>query len=172
MEEKKALIVIDLQNDFLGESRRPMFSYNTDELAAAVNRSIASYKEAGCDIIYIKQYYHNIITNRLLIGFAIKGTPGAEIYDKIDIVSENVFVKYLPNTYSSKEFREFMEKRRYTEVILCGVDECGCVGATAKGAVKTGVKVKMIADSIGCRFPEIKRQKMRASLKALGVEYI
>ena len=65
-----------------------------------------------------------------------------------------------------------MEKQGYKEVVLCGLDECGCVGATAKGAVKTGVKVSMLTDCIVSRFPDEKIRKMRADLKALGVQYI
>ena len=65
-----------------------------------------------------------------------------------------------------------MQKEGYTEVVLCGVDECGCVGATAKGAVKAGMKVFMLTDSIGCRFPDHKKQKMREKLSGMGVEYI
>ena len=65
-----------------------------------------------------------------------------------------------------------MKAQGYTEVVLCGLDECGCVGATAKGAVKTGVKVYMLEDAIGRRFADEKVRKMREKLKALGVEYI
>ena len=65
-----------------------------------------------------------------------------------------------------------MKAQDYSEVVLCGVDECGCVGATAKGAVKTGAKVRMIEDCIGRRFPDKKVQKMREKLKASGVKYI
>ena len=64
-----------------------------------------------------------------------------------------------------------MKKQKYTEVVLCGLDECGCVGATAKGAVKTGVKVVMLENCIGSRFPDEKVQKLRKELNALGVRY-
>ena len=170
--DKKALIVVDLQKDFLCDNRKPMFSYNTAELISSVNDSIDRYKKDGYDIIYIKQVYQNIVTNRKLIGFAIKGTAGADLYDGLDVVSDHVFEKYFPDTYTSKPFREFMQKEGYSEVVLCGVDECGCVGATAKGAVKAGMKVYMLSNSIGTRFPEQKVKKMRDKLVGLGVEYI
>ena len=54
MGEKKALIVIDLQNDYLWDKRKRMFTYDTDKLIGNVNRAIAEYKEKGYDIIYIK----------------------------------------------------------------------------------------------------------------------
>ena len=172
MEEKRALIVIDMQRDYLREGRKKMFSYNTEELVASVNAAIARYQEQGCDIIYIKQVFQNIITNRAFIGFTIKGTPGAELYDGVNVVSDYVFEKYFSDTFTSKPFRRHMEQAGYSEVILCGLDECGCVGATAKGAVKAGLKVYMLTDSIGRRFPDKKVQKKRAKLRKLGVEYI
>ena len=170
--EKKALIVIDMQEDYLREGRKAMFSYNPAELTANVNKAIAQYKTEGCDIIYIRQVFQNIGTNRLFIGFTIKGTPGAELYEGLDVVSEYVFEKYFSNSFTSKPFREHVAKAGYTEVVLCGLDECGCVGATAKGAVKAGLKVTMLTDCIGRRFPEAKVNKMRAKLRKLGVEYI
>ena len=172
MENKKALIVIDMQNDYLWEKRKPMFSYNTGELVDSVNKAVSFYKEQGADIIYIAQMFPNIITNKWIIGFSIKGTEGAELYSGLDIASDLYFEKNFPDTYSSKSFREHMEKKDYDEVILCGLDECGCVGATAKGAVKTGVRVVMLENCIGRRFPDDKVQKMRKELRQLGVKYI
>ena len=172
MSDKKALIVIDMQNDYLWDKRKPKFSYNTDGLTGAVNKAIAAYKAKGYDIIYIEQVFPDLITNRWFIGFSIKGTEGAELYSGLDVVSDLMFEKNLPDTYSSKAFREYMQKQGYSEVVLCGLDECGCVGATAKGASKTGVKVFMLGNCIGRRFPDSKVSKMRAELGALGVKYI
>ena len=137
-----------------------------------MNGAVKEYSENGWDVIYIAQMFPNLPTNRWLIGFSIKGTEGAELYGGMDKVSDLYFEKNLPDTYSSRAFREHMKKQGYTEVVLCGLDECGCVGATAKGAAKTGVKVYILEDCIGCRFPEKKQKKMREKLRALGVEYI
>ena len=64
------------------------------------------------------------------------------------------------------------QQQGYTEVVLCGIDECGCVGATAEGAARRGLKVVMLSSAIGSRFPNSKIEKRRHSLKALGVDYI
>ncbi|MBE6908962.1 MAG: cysteine hydrolase [Ruminococcaceae bacterium] len=172
MAGKKALVVIDMQNDYLWEKRKAMFSYNTSELVDAVNNAVSSYQGNGYDIIYIAQMFPNIITNKWFIGFSIKGTEGAKLYSKLNVASDLYFEKNLPDAYSAKAFREHMEKQGYTEIVLCGLDECGCVGATAKGAVKTGARVFMLKNCIGRRFPDDKVQKMRDSLASLGVQYI
>lgn len=172
MNDKKALVVIDMQNDYLWDKRKAMFSYGTEKLVDSVNNAISDYQKKGYDIIYIAQVFPNIITNKWFIGFSIKGTEGAELYSKLNVVSDLYFEKNLPDTYSSKKFREYMEKQNYTEIVLCGLDECGCVGATAKGAAKTGANVFMLENCIGSRFPKNKVEKMRESLTSLGVKYI
>lgn len=169
MAEKKALLVIDMQNDYLWDKRKPMFTYDTDKLVGDVNRLIAVCKENGYDIIYIKHILPKIMWG---VGFSIKGTEGAELYSGLNKVSELCFEKNRSDTYTAKGFREYMLERSYSEVALCGLDECGCVGATAKGAIKTGAKVVMIENCIGRRFPDEKVQKMRKDLKLLNVKYI
>lgn len=169
MGEKKALIVIDLQNDYLWDKRKPMFTYDTDKLIGNVNRAIAEYKEKGYDIIYIKHILPKILWGA---GFSIKGTEGAELYGGMDIVSDLCFEKNRSDTYTAKAFREYMQKQNYRGVAICGLDECGCVGATAKGALKTGIEVVMLQNCIGSRFHDAKVQKLRNELRALGAVYV
>ena len=169
MSDKKALLVIDMQNDYLWDKRKSMFLYDTAMLTSNVNKAIDSYKEDGYDIIYIKHILSKLMWG---VGFSIKGTEGAQLYTGLNIVSDLIFEKNHSDSYTAKAFREHMKTQGYKEVVLCGLDECGCVGATAKGAAKTGIKVRMLTDCIGRRFPEKKIAKMRQQLKDLGVEYI
>ena len=169
MSDKKALIVIDMQNDYLWEKRKPMFTYDTEKLVGNVNLAIDSYRENGYDIIYIKHILPKVMWG---VGFSIKGTEGAELYEGLYIVSDLIFEKSHSDSFTSKAFREHMESEGYSEIVLAGLDECGCVGATAKGAVEKGIKVMMYGDCIGTRFPEDKVSKMRSQLKSIGVLYI
>ena len=172
MPNQKALLVIDLQNDYLWNERKPMFSYDTAALMQAVNATIRSRQAEGWDIIYIAQMFPNLPTNRALIGISFKGTRGSVPDVAVEFVYDLYFEKNLPDTYTAKAFRTFMQERGYTEVAVCGLDECGCVGATAKGAVKTGAKVTLIEKATACRFPARKQRKMRESLEKLGVRYV
>lgn len=169
MLDKKALIVIDMQNDYLWDKRKKMFSYDTELLVKNVNRAIESYKADGYDIIYVKHILSKLLWG---VGFSIKGTEGAEIFEGVKVVSDYIFEKNKSDSFSAKSFREFMKKQQYSEVTICGLDECGCVGTTAKGAVNAGIKVCMLTDCIGRRFPDNKVLRMRNELKLLGVEYI
>lgn len=172
MSVKKALIVVDMQNDYLWEKRKTMFSYNTSELVNAVNRLIGEFCKRGDDVIYIGQVFPNMITNKWLIGFSIKGTVGAALYPEMDIVSDHYFEKNLPDSFTSRSFKRFMAEKQYSEVTVCGLDLCGCAGATAKGAVKAGLTVKLSEVAVGCRFGKEKADKMKKDLIALGVQIV
>lgn len=167
-----ALLVIDMQNDYLWDKRKSIFNYDTHELVSAVNASIAEYSRRGYDVVYIAQIFPDIITNRWFIGFSIKGTEGAELYSGLNIVSELYFEKNLPNSFSASGFRKHMEGKKHDRIVLCGLDECGCVGATARGALKTGSEVCIISNSTGRRFPDAKTMKNRLKLEQLGVKFI
>ena len=172
MADKKALLVIDMQNDYLWAERKPMFSYDTERLVRSVNETIAQHKASGDDIIYIGQVFPNIVTNRLIIGFSIKGTEGAELYEGLDVVSELYFEKNLPDTFTSKSFKEHLSRNKYSSFTVCGIDLCGCVGATAKGALRTGAEVFLDEKSTGCRFSAEKAQKRKSELIRKGVKFI
>lgn len=169
---KQALLVIDMQNDFLWEQRKPQFSYkDVDGLVARVNGAIRQYQTNGAEIVYIAQIVQNIWTNRLLFGFALRGTEGAKLYSKLEVTSRHYFEKSLPSAFSSKAFAAFMDAGQYDSVAICGIDEGGCVSATAKAAAKRGLKVTMLTDCVDTSFPLKKVEKLRAQLRGMGVVY-
>lgn len=172
MNKKTALIVIDMQNDYLWEKRRSNFSYDTPKLTADVNALIHRYADAGCDVIYIRHIIQNLPTNRLLFGYSIAGTEGAELYGGLDIVSDLCFDKLLGDALTNRELLAMVRERGYTELHLCGLDECGCVTSTALGAAKRGITAKVVRAGTVTVFPEKKVAKARKKLAEAGVEFI
>jgi len=75
---KKALLVIDMQNDYLWEQRKSKFTYDTDKLAETVNSLIKQYNNDGRAVIYIAHIIQNTLPNRKLFGFSIRGTQGGQ----------------------------------------------------------------------------------------------
>jgi len=88
---KNALLVIDMQNDYLYEKRKQRFAYDTEGLVARVNGLIRTYGEAGHDVVYIRHIIQNLPTNRLLFGYSLAGTEGAALYSGLAVVSEYCF---------------------------------------------------------------------------------
>ena len=100
--------------------------------------------------------------------------PDSKVLLVIDLKNDYLWDKRKPMftyAYTSPAFRAHMKTKNYKEVVICGLDECGCIGATAWGACKTGVKVIMLTSCIGSRFSEKKVKKQREKLTSLGVIY-
>ena len=169
---KKALIVVDMQNDYLWDERKEWFSYDTNDLVNRVNKVIHEYKDNGSDIIYIKHIIQNLPTNKMLFGYSLEGTKGAEIFDGIDIVSDNIFIKHLSDSFRNKELRKFVKDNGYEEIYVCGLDQFGCVAYTAIGATKQGLKSFIVKKGTATILPEKKVLKMHNKLDKYGVSFI
>ena len=169
---KTALIVIDMQNDYLYEKRKKIFAYDTEQLVSSVNELIHRYKDNGSDVIYIRHLIQNLPTNRLLFGYSIAGTEGAELYGGLDIVSEYCFDKYFGDALSNKKLVELVKEKGYDVLHLCGLDECGCVTSTALGAKKRGVKAEIIRSGTATVFPEKRVNKAHKKLNEAGIKFI
>ncbi len=169
---KTALIVIDMQNDYLYEKRKKIFSYNTEQLTSSVNELIHQYKDKGCDVIYIRHIIQNLPTNRLLFGYSIAGTEGAEFYGGLDIVSDYCFDKLVGDALSNKKLRELVRDKGYDVLHLCGLDECGCVTSTALGAAKRGIKAEILRKGTATVFLEKKVEKAHKKLNKAGISFI
>ncbi|MDO5559706.1 MAG: isochorismatase family cysteine hydrolase [Oscillospiraceae bacterium] len=167
---KKVLLVIDMQNDYLDDGRKKQFTYDTPGIVTAVNKIIEERRNQ-CDIVYIRHIIQNIWTNRVLFGYSIAGTYGAQLYKKLEKVSENSFDKLLPDAFSSKQFRKFIQDNGYDTAEICGIDECGCVCATAWGALKHGLKTEIIKSGVATKFPESKINKVHKMLTKAGAVY-
>lgn len=169
---KKALLVIDMQNDYLYEKRKKIFAYNTEELVSSVNEIIHRYADEGCDVIYIRHIIQNLATNRLLFGYSIAGTEGAELYSELDIVSEHCFDKLVGDALSNKKLMELIRQKGYDVLHLCGLDEYGCVTSTALGAAKRGITAEIIRNGTATVFPAKRAEKGRRKLEKAGIRYI
>lgn len=168
---KSALLVIELQNDYLWDKRKSKFPYNTEQLIAAANAAIHRTQTAGGDVIYLRQIFPDTPSNRIIFGFCIEDTEGAALSDDLQIVSAHCFDKNVADAYLDAAFAEFMNAQGYTDIALCGIDEAGSIAATAKGAVHAGASVTILKDAVASRFPIGKLAPLRTELKALGVRY-
>ena len=167
-----ALLVIDMQNDYLWPARKPRFAYDTDALVASVNAIIRRCAEEGCGVAYIRHIIQNLPTNRLLFGFSLAGTPGAELYAGLKIVGENRFDKYFGDALTSASLRRWLEENGVERLRLCGLDRYGCVTATALGAKKRGYEVAILEGGTATVMPEGRAAKARRRLDEAGIEFI
>jgi nicotinamidase-related amidase len=170
---KKALLIIDAQEDFIGEQRnRKKFDYeDVDELISNINDKIKTYEKNNDIVIYIANVLPNNFFYKKLFGYSLVGTKGAKLDKRIKIISQNYFEKQFGNAFRNNNLIKFIKENRINQVELVGVDGSGCIFKTAKGAVKIGLNVIISSDSIGTINTD-KLIKISHKLKSIGVAYI
>lgn len=131
---RKALVVIDLQNDI---------TKNYREIIGNVNRAIDWATAQSMDIIYIT--HHNLSGGTRTFK---PDTHGAELVPELHIVSENIFIKTKSNALTSEEFAAFIKAHTITEFYITGADATVCVKSTCYNMTKAGYTVHVLSDCV------------------------
>ena len=131
---KKALVVIDIQNDITKHYRDII-----DRLNAAIDWAV----ECGMEVVYIQH-------NNLSAGTRTfkPGTKGAELVPELKIVSDHIFVKTKANALTSVAFSEFIRSRDIREFYITGAGATACVKSTCFNRTKAGYAVHVISDCV------------------------
>ena len=131
---KKALVVIDIQNDITKHYRDIV-----DRLNAAIDWAVVR----GMEVVYIQH-------NNLSPGTRTfkPGTKGAELAPELKVVSDNVFVKTKANALTSEAFLAYIQANSIDEFYIAGADATGCVKSTCFNMRKAGYAVHVISDCV------------------------
>ncbi len=131
---KKALVVIDIQNDITKHYRDII-----DNINDAIDWALAS----NMHVAYIKHNSLSAATRTFK-----PGTHGAELVPELKIVSDNIFVKTKSNALTSEAFAAFTEENGIDEFYVVGADATACVKSTCFNMAKSGFNVHVLSDCI------------------------
>ena len=172
MSEKSALVVIDLQNDFtLNSGKAHACTSQVDKLIPIVNNLSEKLVKNNKKIVYLKTEWSNPIV-KLLTGNSVKrGTPGAELDNRLKIYGDNIFTKGNKNSLSCSEFVKFLESNSINHLYLVGLATDYCIKVTSENAIKTGYKVTVVSDAVAS-YKCGDYEKSLQSLSAKGIKII
>ena len=131
---KKALVVIDIQNDITKHYR---------DIIDSINAAIDWAVDLGMTVIYIKH-------NNLSPGTRTfkPDSRGAELAPELKVVSNHIFVKTKANALTSRDFLEYIRENGINEFYITGADATACVKSTCFNMTKAGYTVHVISDCV------------------------
>lgn len=139
----KALLVIDLQNDYFPGGKFPL--WNTDATLQNTERAIRMANAQGIPVIMIQH-----IANRSLgiAPFFNHGTIGAEVHPRILAAAPQapVVVKEFADSFVNTTLEETLTKLGATELLVCGMMTQNCVTHTAISKSAEKYDVLILAD--------------------------
>lgn len=158
---KKALLVVDIQNDFTGENAKmPVDSSQATEMITNLNKLIDKSHELDLTVVYIGNEYSKYDFLNVFRNFAaVKGTDGIKLDNRLHIVSGNYFSKQKGNAFSNPELDKFLKAKNINEVYIGGLYAEACIYQTTKGAITNNYLTTILIDCIATK-TEAKRNKM------------
>ena len=132
--QKKALVVIDIQNDI---------TKNYKEIIDNINNVIDWAVKNEIYVVYIRHYNLSDGTRTFK-----PNTHGSELVSDMKIVSKNIFEKSKGNALTSEEFANFIKKNDINEFYITGADAIACVKSTVFNMCKENYNVTVLSDCI------------------------
>lgn len=137
----RALIVIDVQNDYFPDGRWPL-----DGIEAASDnavRVLAASRKAEDFVVHIR---HEFPTKDA--PFFIPGSEGAAIHSKMaPLENEPVVLKHNINAFLGTNLQDLLDEKNIEEVTIVGNMSHMCVDAATRAAADLGYKATLIHDA-------------------------
>lgn len=138
---KKALLIIDVQNDYFQDGTHTLY-----EPEIAGGNAAKLLKNTRINNIEVVHIQHVAVNDGA--DFFLPNTYGAEINDYVKpIEGEKVIVKNYPNSFRDTELLEYLKEKNINELIVCGMMTDVCVDATVRAAMDLGFKTTVVGDA-------------------------
>ena len=160
---KRAIVVIDLQNEYWPNGNLPL--EGIDAAAANAARVITRGREAGDLIVNVRHEMPGA-------PFFMPGSDGVEINEAVTPgEGEPVITKNFPNAFRETRLKALLEEKGIEEVVAVGAMSHMCVDATVRAANDLGYKTVTIHDACATRELEfdgttVPADKVHAALMA------
>jgi nicotinamidase-related amidase len=151
---KKALIIVDMQEDYVGENRnKKIHSYDVATLIENINKKIKEYSQNGYVVIFVR----NVAKEKC-----------SDIVDGLNLINDFIFDKSKASCFSNADLLDLLAKSNITDIEFAGIDGNSCVGISALESIKRGFNTTFIFQCVGVKNVD-KFEKMRTRLLNAGV---
>ena len=140
---KKALLIIDLQNDYFPEGKFPL--WNTENILQNIEKAIVKAKDHDIEIIHIQ---HIADPAMGIAPFFNENSDGAKIHTKILSAAPDapVVIKRFADSFHETTLENTLQERNATELFVCGMMTQNCVTHTAISKAAEKYSVSILSD--------------------------
>ena len=140
---KRALIVIDLQNDYFSEGRYPL--WNTEATLSNVEQAISKAQSLGWTIVLVQ---HVANAKLGLAPFFNEGSNGVDIHPRILAAAPDapIVVKQFADSFHHTTLEQVLQQRGVEELFICGMMTQNCVTHTAISRAAEKYRTTILSD--------------------------
>src|SRR5262249_46100240 len=161
--EQRALIVVDMQQDFCPGGTLPVVG--CDRIVPVLNRYVAEAEELGMAIYASRDWHPPVTTHFKMHGgvwpaHCVQGTSGADFHPELRLPASTVVITKGDNpeqhgysafdghTQNGASFLQHLLDRRIGVLYVSGVATEYCVRQTTLDALRGGLRVIVLTDAI------------------------
>lgn len=142
---RTALIVVDIQNDYLPGGAWPLVDVEAAARQAA--RLLADARAAGDLVVHIR---HEFLTDEA--PFFRPGSYGAQLHSSVaNLPGEQVVLKNYINSFRETDLKLILDANATEQLVVCGNMSHMCIDAITRAAVDYGYPVTVIHDACASR---------------------
>ena len=142
---KRALVVVDLQNEYLPTGKLPLEGIQ-DALNNAA-RVMADARRKGELVINVRHEAGDPNS-----PFFTPGTEAVQIHDTVaPAPGEPVIVKNFPNSFLKTDLKALLDQHGIEEITVVGAMSHMCIDATTRAASDFGYRTKVVHDACATR---------------------
>ncbi|MCF6753389.1 cysteine hydrolase [Pseudomonas stutzeri] len=138
---KCAVVVIDLQNEYLATGKLPLSGI--DAAVANAAQVIAAARSKDIPVIHIR---HEFAQGEMPVF--VPGSDGVQIQAAVaPQPGESVVIKNYPNSFRDTTLKQLLDERGVEELVVVGAMSHMCVDAGVRAAADMGYAVTVIHDA-------------------------
>lgn len=168
---RRALIVIDLQNDYFPNGKWTLVGI--DAAAANAARLLAAARAAGELVVHVRHEF-----TAPGAPFFVPNTDGARFHPSVHPApGEEVVLKHHVNSFRETHLKDLLDRHEVRELVIAGAMSHMCIDAATRAAADHGYAVTVIHDACASRDLEFGGVRVPAAhvhaafMSALGFAY-
>lgn len=173
MAEKKALLIVDMLNDFVRQGA-PLEVPSSRSIIPAIRRRIEEARSQGIPVIYICDA-HEADDKEFDVWppHAVKGSDGARVVEQLaPLPGEIIVEKTRYSGFYGTRLEDILRKIGVERVVIVGILTNICVLFTAADAVMRGFEVEIPRDSVAASSREENDFVLDQMAKVLGAKIV
>jgi len=153
---KRALVLIDVQNDYFPGGKWPLSGIESAADNAA--RVLAVAREKGDLVVHVRHEFASADA-----PFFLPGSEGAKIHPKVrGLDGEPVVLKHHVNSFRETDLKAILDQHGVEEVVICGAMSHMCVDAGVRAASDFGYNCVVVHDACATRDQEFESKVVPA----------
>ena len=153
---KKALLIIDVQNDYLPGGSFELV--NSIQATENVSKLIKLFRESNQEVIYIQH-----LNLRQGATFFVPDSKGCEITELIKPKSDDKIIqKNFPNSFRNTELLDYLKSKSVEKLVVCGMMTQMCIDATVRAAKDLDFTITLVQDACATRDLMFKQEIIKA----------